>query len=195
MTTDQTTPDAPRVRADGPGGFHVATAEGKGTPWWRLVGDNGEILGHSEVYASIANAHRGADTAERTVIVNAHRAGPALWDVLREMDAQDAKWGDQSGHPDGTGGHTLPLYNISAGLLTSNARDLAYRARLTTERAATGGDLSWRTILSEEVFEALAEDDPARLRAELVQVAAVATQWVAAIDRRPGGLAQQGGES
>ncbi|WPM94355.1 hypothetical protein VG1_CDS0031 [Arthrobacter phage Cupello] len=39
-------------------------------------------------------------------------------------------------------------------------------------------------ILLEEVFEATAEEDPATLRKELVQVAAVTAQWIEAIDRR-----------
>lgn len=33
-------------------------------------------------------------------------------------------------------------------------------------------------VLVEEVAEALAEGDPARLRRELVQVAAVTVQWI-----------------
>ena len=37
----------------------------------------------------------------------------------------------------------------------------------------------------EEVAEAFAEADVRRLRAELVQCAAVAVKWVEAIDRRP----------
>ncbi len=41
-----------------------------------------------------------------------------------------------------------------------------------------------RHILLEEVHEALAEDDPTRLRAELLQVAAVAVCWVEAIEQR-----------
>jgi hypothetical protein len=39
-------------------------------------------------------------------------------------------------------------------------------------------------ILREEVYEAFAEEDPAALRTELIQVAAVAATWVDAIDRR-----------
>ncbi|MEY9934267.1 hypothetical protein ABH926_008932 [Catenulispora sp. GP43] len=39
-------------------------------------------------------------------------------------------------------------------------------------------------MLLEEVYEALAEVDPAALRAELVQVAAVAAAWVEDIDSR-----------
>jgi hypothetical protein len=44
--------------------------------------------------------------------------------------------------------------------------------------------LKWVDILEEEVAEAAAESDPAKLRAELVQVAAVAVAWIEAIDRR-----------
>ncbi|TIH26025.1 NUDIX hydrolase, partial [Subtercola vilae] len=42
----------------------------------------------------------------------------------------------------------------------------------------------WQDILLEEVFEAFAESDTSKLRTELIQVAAVAQQWVEAIDRR-----------
>lgn len=40
------------------------------------------------------------------------------------------------------------------------------------------------TTVKADYAEALAESDPARLRAELVQVAAVAVCWIEAIDRR-----------
>jgi hypothetical protein len=46
------------------------------------------------------------------------------------------------------------------------------------------GTLSWDGILLEEVYEALAEEDPIARRAELVQVAAVAAAEIEAIDRR-----------
>ncbi|MGH3467454.1 MAG: hypothetical protein ACRDQF_06970 [Thermocrispum sp.] len=60
-------------------------------------------------------------------------------------------------------------------------------ADITAEReaqAAAAERLTWRHILLEEVAEALAEDDPARLRRELVQVVAVGAQWLQAIDNR-----------
>lgn len=50
--------------------------------------------------------------------------------------------------------------------------------------ASRSGAVSWRLVLEEEVAEAFAETDPAALRAELVQVAAVAVQWIEALDRR-----------
>jgi hypothetical protein len=45
------------------------------------------------------------------------------------------------------------------------------------------GTLTWRDVLSEEFFEALAEEESAKLRAELIQVANVAIRWVEDIDR------------
>jgi hypothetical protein len=95
---------------------------------------------------------------------------PVLAEIQAERERQDAKFGEQN-HPDGTG---LPIYQHSAR-----------RYRDAADRNAAAGVLAWRDVLLEEVHEALAESDPARLRAELVQVAAVATAWIAAIDRRP----------
>jgi hypothetical protein len=45
--------------------------------------------------------------------------------------------------------------------------------------------LDWTGILLEEVYEALAESDPAKIRTELVQVAAVCAAWIHDIDSRP----------
>ncbi|MER7213145.1 hypothetical protein ABT340_39290 [Streptosporangium sp. NPDC000239] len=96
-------------------------------------------------------------------------------ELRAERARQDARWGEQN-HPDGTG---LPIYQHSA-----------HRHREHAERAAAAGVLAWRDILQEEVYEALAEGDPATLRAELIQVAAVAVAWIEAIDRRT--VAQDG---
>ncbi|MEU4216216.1 hypothetical protein [Actinoplanes sp. NPDC026623] len=73
-------------------------------------------------------------------------------------------------HPDGTGG----TYDVI----------LADAARRACQREAEAGHRTWRSILFEEVAEAFAETAPAALRAELVQVAAVAAAWIEAIDRR-----------
>jgi len=102
-------------------------------------------------------------------------------DVLTEVAAerlrQDARWGEQS-HPDGTG------LVEACGLLQSRTDLPSERARRLNQEAIRTGRLTWALILLEEVCEALEERDPARLRAELVQVAAVAVQWAEAIDRR-----------
>ena len=103
---------------------------------------------------------------EDTIIVP---IGEPLISVISEMAAQDMQWGEQN-HPDGTGQPGSAF----------NADD----ARRTCQLAAESGYVTWRHILDEEVSEAFAETDQAKLRTELVQVAAVALNWVAAIDRR-----------
>ena len=114
-------------------------------------------------------------------------------EVLAERDRQDGKWGEQN-HPDGTGPDATPLGDFTwrrafqdgkaHTLDGTSAKTLAACAKEVTDVAAKQGNVTWADILGEEHFEALAEDDPAKLRAELIQVAAVAIQWVAAIDRR-----------
>jgi len=90
-------------------------------------------------------------------------------DVIRERVAQNAKWGEQN-HPDGTGAQH-----------EGHASDY----RMVCDTKFRDGNGTWKDILLEEVYEALAESDPERLRAELVQVAAVAAGRIEAVDRRP----------
>jgi len=89
--------------------------------------------------------------------------------VVAELVRQDGKWGKQN-HPDGTG--------------DALAASFALRAQQACRDAASRGSCTWQLILAEEVAEAFAESDPGALRAELIQVAAVALQWIEAIDRR-----------
>jgi len=91
-----------------------------------------------------------------------------LQEVLAERIRQDEKWGEQN-HPGGTG----------------RPGDIAFAEAYKAICKANGpGEDTYRDILAEEVYEAFAENDPARLREELVQVAAVAVNWIEAIDRR-----------
>jgi hypothetical protein len=94
-----------------------------------------------------------------------------LAEVQAERERQDAQWGEQN-HPDGTGG--------------VQSRVLRDEAQQTCQAAAERGTVTWLHIADEEHCEALAESDPVRLRAELVQCAAVYVAWIAAIDRRQG---------
>jgi len=59
-------------------------------------------------------------------------------------------------------------------------------ARMAFDGCGPERPAPWDGVLLEQVYKALAEAsaDPAKLRAELVQVAAVAESWVLAIDRR-----------
>ncbi|MFD5509148.1 hypothetical protein ACFWIB_15405 [Streptomyces sp. NPDC127051] len=108
---------------------------------------------------------------------------PGLKAFAEELDAergrQLAKFGDQR-HPDGTG--------------RPGDDGLSARARRVCEKAAANRSLTWRQILHEEVREALAESDPAKLRAELIQVAAVCAAWVSDLDQRPTPVELRAGE-
>lgn len=104
--------------------------------------------------------------------------GPETTKVLREVGderlRQDARWGQVQTCPNFT-----PLLTWG--------RDLRaiYRELLGAARSENDdGIASFESILREEYCEAMLEDDPVKLRAELVQVAAVAVKWVEHIDRR-----------
>lgn len=115
------------------------------------------------------------------------RTEAVLGDVRDERVRQDERWGEQH-HPD------YDPHDISSVV----RGEYAFRAErwkaINAQRADPGCEVkhrrptasctAWDGILLEEVFEALAEEDSAKLRAELVQVAAVACAWVEAIDRR-----------
>jgi hypothetical protein len=98
------------------------------------------------------------------------RTPGVLIEVEIERVRQDRKWGIQN-HPDGT---------------NKCYADLAAISKERTEVAAKGGNLTWRHILEEEVFEATSEVDPTKLRNELLQVAAVAVAWIECLDRKKG---------
>lgn len=112
-------------------------------------------------------------TAATGAYVAAHVIASTLREVAVERARQNAKWGEQN-HPDGT------------GLVSSLGGDpeAARMARAACDWAAARGTVTWRHILEEEVCEAFAETDPVLLREELIQVSAVASAWVEAIDRR-----------
>lgn len=94
-------------------------------------------------------------------------------DLSKERLRQDEKHGpvdDVLGIPDGTS--------------RDQFRERSAWASDACENAMARGYLTWRHILLEEVYEALVEEDPERLRRELIQVAAVAVRWVEVLDER-----------
>lgn len=90
-----------------------------------------------------------------------------LGEIVAERVRQHDKWGEQN-HPDGT---------------SLRYDRHAIRAKEAVDRHAKAGTVTYADILWEEVTEAFAETDKARLREELIQVAAVAAAWVEKIDR------------
>ena len=106
-----------------------------------------------------------------------------LLDVAAERTSQDRRWGPQDHahfHPVLAEPH-IAADDVAAlyGMPTADV------ARDACEVAFAGGEGSWAHILVEEIAEALAEHrDPHALRAELLQVAAVAVAWVGSLDRQ-----------
>jgi hypothetical protein len=118
--------------------------------------------------------------------VAAYATVPVLAEVRAERARQDARFGRQD-HPDGTGPGRDNLVRLAYTI-----GEAADAARQATDRALSRGEVTFAQILAEEAFEALAETDPARLRAELIQVAASAVCWIEAIDRRTATVAARG---
>lgn len=91
-----------------------------------------------------------------------------LGEVYTERERQDQCFGEQN-WPSGTGDLSY--------------KDAADTWRRLNDEQAKVEKLTFAGILMEEVFEALSESDSARLREELIQVAAVAVCWVEKLDR------------
>lgn len=96
-------------------------------------------------------------------------------DILDERAYQDDRFGEQN-RP-----NFHPL-SVVLGLHPAYAR-MADKQKVINAARSRRKTLGWDGILMEEAYEAIAESDPARLREELVQVAAVAQAWIEAIDR------------
>ncbi|WP_308249286.1 sulfurtransferase [Nocardioides alpinus] len=91
-------------------------------------------------------------------------------EIAAERRRQVTRWGRQD-HPS-IGPAGAEIFGPVVG-----------RWKAINDARMESGAHSWDAILLEEVFEALTEVDPARRRAELVQVAAVAAAEIEAIDR------------
>jgi RecB family exonuclease len=90
-------------------------------------------------------------------------------DIAEERAAQDAKFGVQN-LPYGTGDEWLQA--------------MADVSRTECDEAFAAGRGTFRHVFLEEVYEAMAETDPVKLRAELIQAIAVGVKIVEAIDRK-----------
>lgn len=108
-----------------------------------------------------------------------------LIEIAAERTRQDERWGEQNHF-----GRMPANYPVGD---TPNAELAAFHWKNTNAARVAwmneqgfprDRNAAWDGILLEEVYEALAEDDPRALRTELIQVAAVATAWIEAIDRR-----------
>lgn len=97
----------------------------------------------------------------------------ALIDIAAEADRGARLFPKAVGYPDGTRNGGMNLVQREQA---KNACDRAAREDLCT----------FAHVLAEEFWEAMCEEDRDRLRDELIQVAAVAVQWIEHIDREAG---------
>ena len=95
-----------------------------------------------------------------------------IWvDLKEERDRQDIKFPDQH----------IPSFPVQMDFAHAIAE--MEQAQELTDRVAAKGLVTWWHVLREEFYEACAEPDVAKLRDELVQVAAVAIRWIEDLDR------------
>lgn len=121
----------------------------------------------------IYRADNSPATSEEKVYDAAH---DVCLEICEERVRQDAKFGTGRDFPD------APMDARSR----MEARRTERMLRDACEQSFRNGSGTWIHILAEEVGEVgEATIDPVRLRAELVQVAAVAVAWIEALNRRP----------
>lgn len=112
-----------------------------------------------------------------------------LTQVFDERRKQDDHWGVQR-HPDTMLGHIQPGEDefmatyLREGLILATEQKLE-QSRDSYDESVKMGVTNWAEILEEEFWEAILEayiGDKAKLRKELIQVAAVAVAWVECLD-------------
>jgi hypothetical protein len=106
-----------------------------------------------------------------------------LAEIGQERRRQIERWGEQN-HPSLD---VLLVHRTPERMADEYEIPTEARAKAMTEAAMRRGELTWGHILVEELAEAVEAgvlNGEHAMRAELVQVAAVAVAWIEAIDRR-----------
>lgn len=111
------------------------------------------------------------------------------FELVGEVKKARDQHGEQRHLPLGTGPEKELLFGIESNLEAFNLADadngeLADAAKLACERAFKRGEGTWQHIITEEWAEAMAEEDPTLLRAELVQLGAMAISAIMALDHQ-----------
>ena len=112
-------------------------------------------------------------TNRETQPIDYNRQSRIFGEIRHERHLQDLTWGEQN-HENGTG-LTEPG--------TENWARIAQTVKRICEAHRDAGTMTYLDVLWEETTEAFAEKNPTRLRAELIQVAAVAVCWIEKLDR------------
>ncbi|MEE4598261.1 hypothetical protein V2J94_41570 [Streptomyces sp. DSM 41524] len=168
-----------------------ATAQGAGrlqNQVDRLTAERNRAV---RAFESLAQKHDKAKTERDELRAEAGPTRAVLDEIHAERARQEEKWGEQN-HPDVdprdipyvTHGYYASHADIWRQVNEERAKPSRSLGRCTGHPEGPHPHTAWDGVLLEKAYEALAEEDPARLRAELIQVAAVAVAWVEAIDRR-----------
>jgi hypothetical protein len=96
---------------------------------------------------------------------------PIFSEIVQERMRQHEKWGEQN----------HPMLNIPFTREAMRNNMKAYKAINDN-----GKNPSWFSILMEEVYESFAENEPEKIRAEMLQTSAVAVQIIEYLDRQIG---------
>jgi hypothetical protein len=106
-----------------------------------------------------------------------------LDELATERGKQDEQWGEQN-HPIRWPRHNERDRSMYQDQANAWKRINAERVRIANAAGATSDrNCSWDGIALEELYEALAEGDPAAIRAELVQAGAVIVAMIESLDR------------
>lgn len=116
---------------------------------------------------------------DRDALLKADRQG-IFNDVSVERERQVGKWGPQR-HPVVWPDDDSP---VAERRRRHFAKQEAYYKEINDAREQIGLPGIWCDILLEELYEALAEPDPAKRRKELIETMAVACAWVEDEDTR-----------
>jgi hypothetical protein len=107
--------------------------------------------------------------------VNLSATARVLFEVEDERERQDAKFPDQR-LP------SFPAYRVNLNLEYEMLLDAARGQNDYAEKFGGDSIATWESVLREKFCEAMLERDPAKLRAALIQVAAVSVRWIENID-------------
>lgn len=109
------------------------------------------------------------------------RTESVLLQVMDERQRQVERYGQNDDLDDGTGPETRWLAPFSAEPAAAIEKILRNDYEDYEEET---GKPTWVHLIREEVAEAFQENDPERLEAELLQVAALCVSWVETLQRR-----------
>lgn len=101
-----------------------------------------------------------------------------LVEVSNERERQFTQYGTNDDLLDGTGPGVTWLRPL-ASTWPADQVERNFRRDYELQPAIT-----WMHLVREEVAEAFMEDDPVKLRSELIQVAALAVSWIEKLDAR-----------